>query len=119
MQLLDEYLNLQAKIYEYFGYIENWRVIPLDDSREYNWRIVGEENDGAVQYWEPDVQFSEEEGNYYEDDIYTQCHLKQWVYRGEEYTMICCDPHVDGNKFLRIFDNKKEIKSPEGGDEGK
>ncbi len=32
------------------------------------------------------------------------------VYRGQDYTMISVDTHVDGNKFLQIFDNKKEVK---------
>ena len=31
MELLDRYFALQAEIFAYFGYVEDWRVIPLDD----------------------------------------------------------------------------------------
>jgi len=47
--------------------------------------------------------------SFYRNDIYTQRFLSKWVYRGEDYTMICVDTHTDGNKFLQIFNNKKEI----------
>lgn len=55
-------------------------------------------------------ELESEEGDYYEHEIYTQRFLPKWVYRGEDYTMICVDTRVDGNKFLQVFDNKKEIK---------
>lgn len=31
MELLDKYLELQQKIHDYFGYVEDRRVIPIDD----------------------------------------------------------------------------------------
>lgn len=46
----------------------------------------------------------------YSDEIYTQCFLPKWIYRGKDYTMILIDIHTDGNRFLAIYDNKKEIK---------
>lgn len=46
----------------------------------------------------------------YSNEIYTQRFLPKWVYRGKDYTMICVDTHTDGNKFLQIFDNSKEIR---------
>jgi hypothetical protein len=123
MQLLDEYFKLQSEIYDYFGYVEDWVVIPIDDRREYYWSIEGEETDGQVYFtkskenhealvannydWDQDGV----DGNdVYSDEIYTQRHLPKWVYRGSEYTMICIDTHTDGNKFLAIYDNTKEIK---------
>jgi hypothetical protein len=110
MKLLDEYFELQERVFEYFGYKEDWRVIPLDDATGYWWRIIGGEGHGGS------VQFSnrkEELGtgeHYYEDEIYTQRFLPKWVYRGKDYTMICVDTHTDGNKLLRVFDNTKEVK---------
>lgn len=44
----------------------------------------------------------------YVNEIYTQRHLTKWVYRGEDYTMILVDTHVDRNQFLQIFANKYE-----------
>lgn len=108
MQLLTEYFEIQKKVFAYFGYVEDWRVIPLDDAREYFWRIDGE-GPGTVCYADSEDELANESGNYYEDEIYTQRHLPRWVYRGDEFTLVCCNPGVDGNVFLRVFDNSKEM----------
>ena len=110
MKALDDYLALQEEIFSYFGYVENWVAIPIDDCREYYWRLDEDEGgSGTVTYADTlDTLNDEEAGNYYQDEIYTQRFLPKWVYRGAEYTMICCNPGVDGNKFLRIFNNAKE-----------
>lgn len=116
MKDLEDYFALQKKIYKYFGYIENWRVIPLDDSTDYYWRLDGEGSGGEVVFAEGDTaeaalaKMDSDNGDYYSNSIYTQRFLKKWVYRGEEYTMICVDTHTDGNVFLSVFDNNKEIK---------
>jgi hypothetical protein len=107
MQLLDQYFETQQKIFEFFGYAEDWKVIPLDDCRDKFWHIDGE-GPGTVYYADTEYQLLEAVGDYYADEIYTQCHLPKWVYRANGFTMVCCDPHTDGNKFLRIFDNTKE-----------
>jgi hypothetical protein len=137
MELLDQYFDLQRQIYEYFGYREDWVVIPLDDERDSYWRIEsGEEYGGRVVFSSApkklppydSEKFLEDrfrgvnvhddeqmkalltdgKGDYYSNEIYTQRFLPKWVYRGEKYTMICVDTHTDGNKFLQIFDNEKE-----------
>jgi hypothetical protein len=110
MKILDDYLALQAEIFAYFGYVEDWRVIPVDDQRTSFWYLEGE-GPGEVHYADSEKELRDRDGNYYVDDIYTQRHLPKWVYRGEEYTMVCCDPHVDGNQFLRIFSNALERSS--------
>jgi|ERR1041385_1047199 hypothetical protein len=107
MKLLDEYLSLLKRIHEYFGYVQDWRVIPIDDRREYYWHLEGE-GPGTVGFADTEEELQSQEGNYYQDDIYTQRHLTRWVYRGEEFTMVCCDPHTDGNTFLAIFSNARE-----------
>lgn len=106
MKLLDEYLKLQQEIYEYFGYVEQWRVIPIDDRRECYWWLNGDEE---VIYADRLEDFDESVGNYYSDEIYTQRHHSKWVYRGKDYTMIMVDTNTDGNKFLAIYDNNKEV----------
>lgn len=107
MQLLTDFFNIQAKIFEYFGYVEDWRVIPLDDAREYYWRLEGE-GPGEVHFADSEQELLDQSGTCYTEEIYTQRFLPKWVYRGEEFTLICVDTHVDGNKFLRVFDNSKE-----------
>jgi len=107
MKALDKYFTLQQEIYDYFGYVEDWVVIPIDDAREYVWQLYPD----SVRFAETtEVLQDEDTETYYEHEIYTQRFLPKWVYRGEDYTMICVDTRTDGNKFLQIFDNKKEIK---------
>ncbi len=117
--MIDDYFKLQEQIYNYFGYVENWAVIPLEDRRDYWWHEDGSEvhytttESNMKALIENDFNYDNAEcdGNtYYADEIYTQRFLTKWVYRAEDYTMICVDTHTDGNKFLAIYDNKKEIK---------
>ena len=105
MQLLAEYESKRQELFDYFGYVENWRVFPLDDATMYYWRIDG----GEVCFADSLIELETGEGNFYSNDIYTQRHLSKWVYRGADYTMIVVDTHVDGNKFLQIFANAKEM----------
>lgn len=110
MKLLTEYNQKLQELYAYFGYVENWRVFPIDDATEYFWKIDGDETNGDVLFAESIDIIDTREGEYYSNEIYTQRHLHKWVYRGEEYTMIVVDTHMDGNKFLQIFNNSKEVK---------
>jgi hypothetical protein len=111
MKQLAEYFSLQSKIYEYFGYVEDWVVLPLDDCLDYYWHLEGE-GPGKIHFAETEAELNSKTGQYFVDDIYTQRFLKRWVYRGADYTMVCSNPNVDGNKFLRVFDNKKERVRP-------
>jgi hypothetical protein len=112
MKKLDEYFKLQKEIYEYFGYKEDWVVIPIDDGRNYYWHLEGEGSGDSVLFAEDKNNlFDGTDKDGYSNEIYTQRFLPKWVYRGKEYTMVCVDTHTDGNKFLQIFDNKKEIKT--------
>lgn len=109
MKMFDEYLALQKQIFEYFGYVEDWRAIPLEDARENFWQLYqNADGTGKVKFAET-MEKMESDGNYYCNEIYTQRFLTKWVYRGEDYTMICVDTHTDGNKFLQIFDNTLEV----------
>ena len=110
MKLLQEYFKLQQEIYEYVGYVEDWVVIPLSDHTEYYWQL-DEDSDGqgTIKFSEEKEKILNDTGEHYEYSIYTQRFLPKWVYRGEEYTMICSNTHVDGNKFLAVFDNSKKI----------
>lgn len=107
MDILDRYNEAKKELFEYFGYVEDWRVIPVEDSREVFWRLDGE-GPGEVYFAATEEELESEDGEYYSDEIYMQRFLTKWVYRGKDYTMVCVDTHTDGNKFLRIFDNSKE-----------
>ena len=109
MNLLDKEQEVRQEIFDYFGYVEDWRVLPFDDAREYFWIIDGGDS-GCVKFAETEEGLLDESSDYYENEIYTQRHLPKWVYRGADYTMIVVDTHTDGNQFLQIFDNKKELR---------
>lgn len=109
MKKLTEYFELQKEIFDYFGYKEDWRVIPMSDCRKYYWYVTSEDS-GEVHFADSETELINQTGQYFVDEIYTQRFLNKWVYRGKNFTMICTDPHTDGNKFLSIFDNDKERK---------
>lgn len=125
MNFIDDYFKIKNQIFEHVGYNENWRILPLVDSREFYWQVDKEEKEYA-RYAETAIQLKNSfkpdsllsihivgqlsEYEYYEDEIYTQRFLPKWVYRGAEFTMVIVDTHTDGNKLLRIFDNSKEVK---------
>jgi hypothetical protein len=110
---VNDYFDLQEKIYEYFGYKEDWVVIPLDNRLDDYWMVTGkgEMDDKYVYSSVPLTQESVESGDkIYGGRIYTQRFLPKWVYRGKDYTLVCADTQTDGNKFLMVFSNDKECK---------
>jgi hypothetical protein len=109
MQLLNDYNQKRQELFDYFGYVENWKAIPVDDATMYHWRLTGERHGDEIQFADTIEELESESGNYYTNEIYTQRFLPKWVYRGADYTMVVVDTHTDGNKFLQIFDNAKEI----------
>ena len=98
MKLLDAYFALQSEIYAYFGYEEDWAVIPLDDCREMYWNCNGES-----------VAFATSEAELVDggDFVNAVHHLPRWIYYGKDYTMIVVDTQTDGNKFLQVFSNDR------------
>lgn len=107
MKILDNYFKLRNEIFEYFGYTEDWRVLPINDARNYYWYLVGN-GPGEVHFADSEDELDNQEGNYYVGSIYTQRHLPKWVYRGKDFTLIVVDTHCDGNQFLQIFSNALE-----------
>jgi len=104
---LDTYFSLQYQIFNYFGYKEDWRILPIVFSSDMYWRLYGE-GPGTVRFADTKKLLDDPNLNYYENEIYTQRFLPKWVYRGKDYTMICSDPHSDRNQYLQIFENSKE-----------
>jgi hypothetical protein len=105
MNLVENYKKALKEIYEHVGFEEDWIVCPLDDCTNYFWNTDGH----TVSYADTEKEFKEKDGNYYEDDIYKQRFYSKWIYEGEKITMIFCDPHVDGMKWFRLFDNSKRL----------
>ena len=106
---LDQYFALQQQIHRYFGYREDWVTIPMRDCREYWWRLSGEGPGDTVVCHERESVVREQNGDHYESLIYTQRFLPKWVYRAEQFTLVCEDPRTDGNRYLSVFCNAKEV----------
>ncbi len=107
LMLIDDCFEAIEKVHEYFGYVEDWVKIPLDDARGLFWFV--NQIQGFVRFAETKEKLLLGDGEYYENQIYTQRFLPRYVYRVEKHTMICVDTRTDGNKFLQIFDNDKEV----------
>jgi len=96
----DLFFALRDDIHNYFGYAEDWHIIPMADHRSYLWSIDG----GYVNYHE-DFQPAEKLTEIQTDRIYSRDD-SSGIYRGEEYTMIRV--YIRGGYALKIFDNKME-----------
>lgn len=119
-EALDRFFEARAAIFTHVGYVEDWRVLPIDDSRDQFWAVDTHEREWvkfspkreAIAYWlaEHDDEYGPYGNECYENVIYTQRHLKKWVYRGAELTLVVVDTQTDGNKFLQIFRNENEVR---------
>jgi len=104
-KLITDYQKALDAIYDHVGFKEDWVVCPLDHCMDMFWNVVGE----RVKFSLSPEEFFEETGEYYEDELYTQRFYDKWVYEGKDFTMVFCNPGVDGMKWFRLFDNKKRM----------
>ena len=114
-ELLKQYFDFQKKIHDFFGYVEDGETIPIEDTTEYYWLLKHDEYRRNRIYFSNQpltVESINKDKNLYSDIIHMQQFIPEWVHRAERYTMIYCDTHTDGNKYLRIFDNDKELTNP-------
>lgn len=116
IQQLGLYNRTRLWLHNYFGYKEDWVTIPIDTRVGLWWYINGAQDDTGLggevvfEYNDPYSPQVVEDGACVREPIYTQRFLPRWIYRGEDYTMICVNTQVDGNKYLAIFSNDCEVK---------
>lgn len=104
--LLDSHQELRAKIFEHFGYVEDWRIYPIVDDRNFYWKNI---NDEEILFAEDVEDLVEEDSDYYSYEVFKDRFLPKWIYRSEDLTMVLVDTHTDGNRYLAIFANDNEI----------
>jgi hypothetical protein len=104
------YFDAKEAVHKVFGYVSDWKEIPMEDLRGHYWMLTDGEKNGSIVYCpDPFTEKAIEDGEViYTAEIYTQRFLNKFVYRGKDHTMVCVDTHTDGNKFLMIFDADKE-----------
>ena len=105
MELISNYKNALQAIYDHVGFKEDWVISPIDDCTDKFWNTDGE----SVFYADTEEEFNTEDGNFYADEVCKQRFYDKWIYEGEKFTMIFCDPQVDGMRWFRIFDNTKRM----------
>ncbi len=104
--MIKEYEAALQAIYDHVGFKEDWVIYPLDDCTDKYWDVIENEE---VHYADSKEEFEEQDGNYYSDEIHTQQFYNKWVYEGKDFTMVFCNPSVDGMKWFRLFDNSKRV----------
>jgi hypothetical protein len=102
MEIMTNFNAAIKALYDHVGFVEDYVVCPIDDCTDCFWST-----DGVSVKYAKTLEIFNSSGDYYLDDVYTQRFYKKWVYEGEKLTMIFCDPHVDGVKWFRVFDNSK------------
>lgn len=106
MKIMDDVNRAIKSLYDHVGFVEDWVLCPIDDCTEMYWDV----NEHQVKYAKSKEDF-ESDGDYFQDSIFKQRHYSKWVYEGNNLTMVMCDPHIDGVKWFRVFNNQKRIKS--------
>ena len=110
MGLIENYEKAKQAIYDHVGFEEDWVVCPIDDCTDKYWFIDAENEE--VHYADTKDELFEED-NHYVDEIYKQRFYDKWVYVGKDFTMVFCNPGVDGMKWFRIFANDKWVNLDE------
>lgn len=117
MEILDDYLNLQEKVLDYFGcslfFITHDVIDPFLDKRKHYWILHPTEDGGGMVYDTDEAPITLEflKDNYVGSSrIIPRQH--RGVFRGEKYTMIIteCIPGRFETAFS-IYDNSKQMFS--------
>ena len=90
---------------------KDWDITMVDDARKYFWLVNSEGEEVFIRFAKTKAALFGSTGDYYENKIYRQRFLPKWVYSVDSYTMICVDAHINGGRFLQIFDNSKKMTS--------
>ena len=105
MNVAQEFFKAQEALFEHVGFIPDWVEYAIDNCLDKIWSCDGD----TVKYAYTVEKFNSD-GDYYENEVYTQRFYKKWIYEGEEVTMIFCNPGTDGVQWFRIFNNELRIK---------
>jgi len=120
--LIDQYFELERDIKKKLGWVDDWKILPLDDVRDNYWMLVGGNADtgdesivvisiphGDSDVHEPFTLDAVRDGHACSgSDVYTQRGHERWVYREGGIVLIPVNTHTDGNVFLYLLDAAKE-----------
>jgi hypothetical protein len=112
---IDQYFTLEKAIKEALGWVDSWKVIPLEDERDSYWMVAGGDKltgrgSSIVRSPKPITSAMAEEGKeIYSGHVYTQRDHDCWILRAGNDVLVPVDTQTDGNIFLYLLDAAKEI----------
>lgn len=111
---IDRYFALEEEIKKTLGWVDTWKLLPLEDDRSCYWMLAGGnkrtgEGSTVVTSREPITLESAEKGEVSSSLVYTQRHHDRWIFRAQGAVLIPVDTHTDGNILLLLLDAEKEI----------
>lgn len=100
------FFNAKEMLFNHVGFTPKIVEFPVKDNTCYYWRV--DESSGIVKYASTKEDFYSD-NDYFQDTIYTQRFYDKHVYRGDQYTMVFCDPHTDVCNWFRVFSNRLDM----------
>lgn len=103
-EMLDQYFKLQGLIYAECGYTEGCLEFALADETDKFWRV----GDYEVLYAETAADLVDDESEMrWVEDAYLDA--GGWIFRGKKHTMVRIKSCMEGNQYLLVLDNEKEV----------
>lgn len=104
---IDRYFALGVEIRKHLAYQEVWRSFPLTDEREMYWCVDGgsillSTARDTLERW---LLTDDDSGECYTFEI-----VKAGVFRTPEVTAVRVDTHTDGNVYLMLVRNDRELR---------
>ena len=107
-EALNGYFSLHREIQDYFGYKEDWEVLPLSDERDMYWMLVEGKSPFVVYSTEPLTVDAINDIGICIQFVYGCHRTRRTAYRRDDLVAVPLGPDIDGNRFLMIFDAAKE-----------
>jgi hypothetical protein len=115
-KLLDNFIEARDALYAHCGFKEDWVTFPINPEPLGSvWRVDREtptEANGSVHWANDEAKLNDEaEGDFYSAELLKHRFFDgKSVFRGADLTLVIGEPHVDGMRWLYVFDSHKEIK---------
>jgi len=112
---IDQYFALEEDIKEPLGWVDSWKILPLEDNRQSYWLLAGDDKKTGrdctvITLKEPITFEAAKKGEVSGSQIYTQRDHERWIFRAGGVVLIPVDTQTDGNVLLLLLDAAKEIK---------
>ena len=113
--ILQNFISARDALYEHCGYREDWITFPINsETIDRVWNI---QNETHVRWANTEEKLANvDAGEYYSAELVKHRFFEgKSIFRGEDLTLVIGEPHVDGMRWLYVFDSHKEIKGKNRG----